>query len=88
MSENLEQLHNQIVFQAKEHRKAEARLIDLLQRADQTRLYLHRGHASLFRYVCDELGYSESVTIIRGVLYFSLTLTCFKYSIPLIPLSL
>ena len=62
MSENLEQLHNQIVFQAKEHRKAEARLIDLLQRADQTRLYLHRGHASLFRYVCDELGYSEAMT--------------------------
>jgi len=61
MSENLEQLHNRIVYLAKEHRRTEAKLIDQLQKADQMRLYLHRGHSSLFRYVCDELGFSESV---------------------------
>lgn len=62
MSENLEQLHNQLIYLSKEHRKTEAKLIDQIQRADECRLYLHRGHASLFRYVCDELGYSEAMT--------------------------
>ena len=62
MNANHEQLHNQILYQAKVHRKSEARLIDLLQKADSKRLYLHRGHSSLFRYVCDELGYSEAMT--------------------------
>ena len=61
MNKNLEQLHNQIIYLAREHRRTEARLIDQLQRADECRLYLHRGHSSLFRYVCDELGFSESV---------------------------
>ena len=62
MNENLEQLHNKIIYLAKEHRKTEARLIDELQRAEETRLFLHRGHPSLFRYVCDELGFSEAMT--------------------------
>ena len=62
MNENLEKLHNQIIYLAREHRKTEAKLIDQLQRADELRLYLHRGHASLFRYVCDQLGFSEAMT--------------------------
>ncbi|MBT3785918.1 HNH endonuclease [bacterium] len=44
-----------------EHHSIEARLIDHLQKAERIKLPQHRVHTSLFRYVVDELGYSESV---------------------------
>ena len=62
MKENLDQLHNKIIYLAREHRRTEAKLIDELQKAEEQRLYLHRGHPSLFRYVCDELSFSEAMT--------------------------
>jgi hypothetical protein len=62
MSPNLVELHNRILCLARLHRKTEARLIDHLQEAEKCRLFLHRGHSSLFRYVCDELRFSEAMT--------------------------
>jgi len=61
-SDQHEVLHQKIVGLAKQHRRVEAELLDHLQEADRTRLYLHRGHGSLFRYVADELGFSDPVT--------------------------
>ncbi|MBT3785914.1 DUF222 domain-containing protein, partial [bacterium] len=62
MSPKLVELHNRILCLARLHRRTEARLIDHLQEAEKCRLFLHRGHSSLFRYVCDELGFSEAMT--------------------------
>ncbi len=55
-------LHRKLLSLSKQHRRVEAEILDHLQEADRTRLYLIYGHASLFRYVADELGYSDSVT--------------------------
>ena len=56
-----DELHEEIVGIVGEHHSIEARLIDHLQRAERIKLPQHRGQTSLFRYVVDELGYSESV---------------------------
>ncbi len=57
-----EVLHQKITNLTKQSRRVEAELLDHLQEADRLKLYLVRGHGSLFRYVADELGYSDSVT--------------------------
>jgi hypothetical protein len=43
------------------YKTSEADLIEILQQVDQHRVYLEKGHSSLFAYVVQELGLSESV---------------------------
>jgi 5-methylcytosine-specific restriction endonuclease McrA len=56
-----ETLHQKIVHLASKHRFIEAELLDHLQEAEKMRLHLYRSHSSLFRYVVDELGFSDAV---------------------------
>ena len=56
-----EALHQKIAHLARKHRLIEAELLDHLQQAEKMRLHLYRGHSSLFRYVVDELGFSDAV---------------------------
>ena len=56
-----EALHQKIAHLARKHRLIEAELLDHLQEAEKMRLHLYRGHSSLFRYVVDELGFSDAV---------------------------
>ena len=56
-----ESLHQKMVHLARKHRLVEAELLDHLQVAQKMRLPLYRGHSSLFRYVVDELGFSDAV---------------------------
>ena len=61
-AKNCEILHQKMLRLTKQHRLTEAELLDHLQEADRLKLFLVRGHSSLFKYVSDELGFSDSVT--------------------------
>ncbi len=56
-----DQIHQRALDAAGRYRKAEAELIEILQQAEQHRIFLSKGHSSLFLYVVRELGLSESV---------------------------
>lgn len=56
-----DQIHSQALEISTRYRRAEAELIDVIQRAEEHRVYIKRGHSSLFNYVIRELGLSESV---------------------------
>lgn len=58
---NIQEIHDRAVDAASRYRKAEAELIEILQQAEQHRVFLAKGHSSLFLYVVKELGLSESV---------------------------
>jgi 5-methylcytosine-specific restriction endonuclease McrA len=53
-------LHSQALEISARYQKAEAELVEILQRVEEHRVFLKRGHASLFSYVTRELGLSES----------------------------
>lgn len=55
------EIHARAIAAVARYRKCEAELIDVLQAAERCRVHLKRGHASLFKYVVDELGLSENV---------------------------
>lgn len=56
-----EQIHRRACEAARQHRKVEAELLEVLQQVDQSRVFLARGYSSLFLYVVKELALSESV---------------------------
>jgi 5-methylcytosine-specific restriction endonuclease McrA len=63
VSHNLvESIHLKIVEAASRYKKSEADLIDLIQQADQHKVFRHKGYSSLFEYVMKELKFSENVT--------------------------
>ncbi|MBI2579805.1 MAG: HNH endonuclease [Candidatus Aenigmarchaeota archaeon] len=56
-----DRIHQRACEAASRHRQVEADLIEILQQVDRHRVYLVRGHSSLFLYVVKELRLSESV---------------------------
>ena len=56
-----DQIHARAIDVSQRYRSAESELIEVLQALDQHRVYLCRGHSSLFQYVVAELSLSESV---------------------------
>lgn len=56
----LDQIHARAVEVSSRYKRAEADLIDVLLQAEEHRVFLKRGHSSLFQYVVEELGLSES----------------------------
>src|SRR3989344_1330751 len=57
-----DRIHQTACEAAGRHRKIEAELIEIFQQVEQHRVFLARGFSSLFLYVVNELGLSESVT--------------------------
>jgi hypothetical protein len=55
-----DQLHNQALELSQRYKRAEADLICVLQQIEEHRVYLRRGHSSLFSYVTQELGLAEN----------------------------
>jgi hypothetical protein len=54
-------LHQQALDLSRELSRLEWRMIEVLQEIDQTKLYRHLGHSSLFQYAVNALNLSESV---------------------------
>lgn len=55
----VDRIHEQALEACSRYKKVEAELIEILIQAEQHRVFLKRGHASLFAYVVGELGLSE-----------------------------
>ncbi|MGK5090324.1 HNH endonuclease signature motif containing protein [Bdellovibrionota bacterium FG-2] len=55
------QIHQRAVELSARYKRAESELLEILDQVDRHRVYLKRGHSSLFLYVVHELGLSESV---------------------------
>src|SRR5690349_16700695 len=55
-------LHEKALFLAKELKRTESDLIDILQKIDAQKLFRKMGFPSLFEYVCRGLRLSESVS--------------------------
>jgi hypothetical protein len=69
---SMEQVHARAVEMSSAFRRGEAELVDVLIRIEIDRVFLLRGHASLFAYVTGELGISENtayslITVARKV---------------------
>jgi 5-methylcytosine-specific restriction endonuclease McrA len=60
MNNLLNNLHDGFKISSIRYRQAQAELVDYTQKADDTKLYLHRGYNSLFDYVMRDLGLSEA----------------------------
>lgn len=58
---NISELHERALEAATRYRKAEGELIGILQQAEDRRVFLAKGHSSLFLYVVKGLGLSDSV---------------------------
>ncbi len=54
-------IHGKALDIANRYRKTEAELIEILGQAESHKVYLRRGHSSLFHYVVKDLGLSESM---------------------------
>src|SRR5688500_15937209 len=54
-------IHLHAVEVSQRYLRAEAELVGILQKVEELRVFVRRGHASLFAYVVGELGLSESV---------------------------
>jgi hypothetical protein len=57
----IEAIHLRAVEISRRYLRAEAELVCILQKVEEHRVFVRRGHASLFAYVVSELGLSESV---------------------------
>ena len=55
-----ENLHRRAMEIAARYRGVEAELIEIIQKIDEHRVYLKRGHSSLFQYVISELKLGEN----------------------------
>ena len=55
-----DEIHFRAVEVSTRYKRTEAELISVLQQADENRVFLTRGHSSLFQYVVQELKLSES----------------------------
>lgn len=60
MSALIEQIHTQAVEVSGRFKKAEADLIEVLQRVEEHQVFIKRGHSSLYAYVTGELGLAEN----------------------------
>jgi len=58
--EDFQKLHSQALQLAKDYRRLEAELLDVLQRIDETKAYLPFGYSSLFQYAVEALRLSEA----------------------------
>src|ERR1035437_5866420 len=56
-----DQIHTHALAAAARYKRAEVELIEVLQQVEEHRVFLKRGHSSLFQYVTTELGLSENV---------------------------
>jgi hypothetical protein len=56
-----DQIHARALDASTRYKTSEADLIEILQQVDQHRVYLQKGYSSLFQYVVQGLGISESV---------------------------
>lgn len=59
-----ERIHARAIEISTRYKRAEAELIDILQQAEEHRVFLHRGYGSLFAYVVKELELSENTAYI------------------------
>ncbi len=57
----IEGIHARALELSAQYRRVESELIEILAEADRHRVYIRRGHSSLFAYVTAELALSESV---------------------------
>jgi len=57
----VDQIHARAIEVSARYKRAEADLIDVLQQIEDHRVFLKRGHASLFNYVVTELGLGENI---------------------------
>ena len=55
-----DRIHGQALEVSAHYKRAEAELIEILQQVEKHRVFIRRGHSSLFSYVTKELGLSES----------------------------
>jgi hypothetical protein len=55
-----DEIHGQAMEVCLRYKKAEADLMEVLQKVEKYQVHLKRGHSSLFRYVVDELKLSEN----------------------------
>src|SRR5690349_11494367 len=62
MNQVQEKIHNEALVAAKEYKKAEARLLDVVMRVDTNKVFIALECSSLFEYCVKELGLSESVS--------------------------
>lgn len=60
MSSLFESIHSRALEASARYKQLEADLIEILQQIEAHRVYLRRGHSSLFAYVTGELGISEN----------------------------
>ncbi|MBI2605109.1 MAG: HNH endonuclease [Deltaproteobacteria bacterium] len=56
-----DKIHEKAIDASTRYKKAEGELIEILQQAEQYKVFLEKGHASLFLYAVKELRLSESV---------------------------
>lgn len=56
-----DRIHEEALSASTRYKQAEAELIEILQQVEQHHVYVKKGCPSLFRYVVNELGLSESV---------------------------
>lgn len=59
---SVDSIHERAKEVAFRYKRTEVELIEVLQQIEDYRVFLRRGHSSLFSYVTSELGISESVT--------------------------
>ncbi len=57
----VDRIHARALGLATRYRQTEAELIDVFQQVEEHRVFLKRGHSSLFDYVTKELGLGENV---------------------------
>lgn len=55
-----DRIHGQALEVSGRYKRAEAELVEILQQVEEHRVFIRRGHSSLFSYVTGELGLSES----------------------------
>ncbi|MDR3605816.1 MAG: HNH endonuclease [Oligoflexia bacterium] len=60
MNSAIDRIHSKAIEISTRYKKSESELIEVLQQAEEHRVFLARGHASLFAYVTRELGLSEN----------------------------
>jgi len=54
-------IHHRAIIATERYLQSELELIEILQQADQHKVFLDHGHSSLFQYVIETLKLSESV---------------------------
>jgi hypothetical protein len=58
----VERIHGQAMEISSRYKRAEADLVEIIQQVEAHRVFLSRGHSSVFRYVTSELRLGENLT--------------------------